>query len=89
MVTIRMPALRAQDLNAVPEALGVAEGTPSTPIDVVDAGGEITRNADLAMVPRPAALFRTPEVRGDGDVTLIGVICAVSMAVCGALAWFT
>jgi hypothetical protein len=76
MVTIRMPAIRVQELNAVPEAVSFAEGTPPDPIDASD---EITRRLETASA-------RARGSRGPGDVTLIGVICTLSMIVCGALA---
>jgi hypothetical protein len=86
MVTIRMPKLvqeRVQDLNAVPEAVTLADGTPADPIDV---SSEITRPIPPAIPPAMTHAI-TPARAGLGDVTLIGVICSLAMSVCGALAW--
>ena len=92
-ITARMPVVRIEDLEAAPEPVELAEGTPQVVIDVHE---EITKptvtphnvrfrkqHEKMKAIARPTP----PAPTGSSDMTLIGVICTFSLSLCAALAW--
>ncbi len=99
MVTTRMEKIRIQDLNAVPESVELAEGTPSSGTersqDITapwqDEWSEPTRVVERRPALPPIAAAPTAQVvpssHGISDVSLIASICTMAMGICACLAW--
>lgn len=101
MVTTRMDKIRIQDLNAVPESVELAEGTPSTG---VERSQDITApwtdewSTPTRVLERPAVTPQQPvaaappppllsAARGISDLSLIALLCTLSLSLCAGLAW--
>jgi hypothetical protein len=88
MVTARMPLIRAEDLQAAPTTVEEDEEI-TAPVHTIWTGPtQINVRFRRPRVKTPALTVPAPVTTpGSSDVTLIGVICTLSLSLCAALAW--
>jgi hypothetical protein len=90
-ITARMPAIRIEDLDdAAPQSVLDANDEITRPIDIEWAeptGISIRFRAPTGKTPALVVPARVVTMPASSDMTLIGVICALSLSLCTALAW--
>jgi hypothetical protein len=90
-ITARMPAVQIEDVqDSAPQSVIAANDEITRPIDIrwSDPTGIAVRfRTPTGKTPALAVAVPVTTTPASGDMTLIGVICTLSLSLCTALAW--